>query len=415
LSTRLAYRFATTEDLHDAGRLISHSFPGPTRTAAWLHEQLSAPVWGGGAETLFVGWESARMVAACQLHPLRQWVAGRALQCAGVGTVAISPVYRRLGLGAELMGAALRAAHDRGDAVSALYPFRTSFYGRLGYGQAGEVLQYQVAPAELPDSSERRQVEVLATATGRAEALALYGRWARRQTGQLERTDRVWARLWSEQDRALVGYRAAGGELEGYALVVYRADLPRRDRFLEVDELVFTTAPARAGLLGWLASLGDQWEQVVVRALPSERLHDRLREPRLPIGAEPPWGLWAPAAVLQLGPMFRLVNMRAAWELRHVAAGRRLALALDVIDAQLPENAGRWRFTFEEGRTVVDQDGRADLTVRLDVATLSRLYVASLRPTAARDAGLLECDRPERLPDLDALLALPEPWTFDRF
>ncbi|CAN5777855.1 enhanced intracellular survival protein Eis [soil metagenome] len=412
---QLDYRFAREDETGDLGRLIAHSFPGPARPPGFWKAQLGRPVYGGGAETLFVGTDAGRPVAALQLHPLHQWVGGEALPTAGVGTVAVAPTHRRRRIGAELMLAALRAARARGDIASALYPFRTSFYGNLGYGQAGAALQYQVPPGALPDSPERRRIELLEDEQVRAEALDLYGQWARTQNGQLERTARMWQATCAAPDTALVGYRSEEGALEGYAFVVYRTDLPLRDRFLEVDELVWTTPRARHGLYAWLASLGDQWQQLLIRALPSQHLGDWIREPRLPAGAAPLWRLWAPAATLMLGPMFRLLDVRAAWERRRIVAGPSMTVAMEVSDAQFPGNSGLVRLGLDGGRVSVLSDGQADLTLRLDVSTLSRLYAGSLTPTAALSADLLECDRRERLTSLDTALALPEPWTFDRF
>jgi predicted acetyltransferase len=379
-------------------------------------------VYGGGPETLLVGEETGRVVAALQLHPLRQWVAGEPLRSAGIGTVAIAATHRRRGLAADLMNAALREARERGDVVSSLYPFRTSFYQRLGYGQAGEALQYQIAPAMLPDAREREAVELLENRTARAEALALYNAWARTQTGQLERGERVWASVTTSRaapvDRVLAGYRGAAGGLEGYVLAVYRSDLPPESRRIEVDDIVWTTTAARRGLYGWLASLSDQWREVLIRALPSHRLGDWIREPRLPHGAAPHWRLWAPGATLLMGPMFRLLDVRAAWEGRRVETGPALAVRLDIDDPQIEENGGAWTLSFDAGRTSIERGSggaRPDLAIRTDVATLSRIFVGAIPPGAALRAGNLECDRPELLANVDAMLALPEPWTFDRY
>jgi predicted acetyltransferase len=296
-----------------------------------------------------------------------------------------------------------------------LYPFRVAFYARLGYGDAGVAVQWQVPPRALPDAPERRQVVLLDAADERAAAHALYGRWAATQTGQLERTQRVWAELCTQPDRALVGYRAPDGDLEGYALVTYRPDLPRASRYLEVDELVWTTTAARRGLYAWLASLGDQWDQLLIRSLPSHRLGDWLAEPRLPLDAAPSWGLWAPAATQLMGPMFRLLDVETALKRRRTADAAPVTIGLDVADRQLPGNAGRWTLAIEGGRIAVARTGSAPATLRLDIATLSRLYIGALSPSAGVAAGLIECDRPDVLVTLDAALALPEPWTFDRF
>lgn len=416
MAETLHCRFAHVDEIAEVGRLVSHSFPGPTRTPAWWDEQLRDPRYGGGAGTMLVGTTADSIVAACQLHPLRQWIGGSAMGVAGIGTVAISPAHRKRGLAGELLTAALHAARARGDVASALYPFRVSFYHRLGYGNAGAALQWQVAPSSLPDSTERRSVHILDGAHERVEALALYNVWSRTQTGQLERSARIWTHLCTLPGRALFGYRAPGGDLEGYAFVTYRADLPRAERYLEIDELAWTTDAARRGLYGWLASLGDQWEQLLIRTLPSQHFDDWLKEPRLPHDAAPGWALYAPAATLLMGPMFRLLDVHAAWQQRRVTQDvPSFSVVIDVDDPQIAENRGGWRLTFDGGAVQVERASAADAAVRLSVATLSRLYISALSASAGVSAGLIECDRPDIAASLDTVLALPEPWTFDRF
>lgn len=409
------YHIAGSDDVSAAGRIAAHSFPAPQRTRAWWDERLRDPVWGGGTESLLVGSDEGRIMAACQMHPLRQWVAGERMPVTGIGTVAISPAYRKRGIAADLVAHSLRLGRERGDVASALYPFRVSFYRRLGYGLAGEAHQYRIPPRSLPDAAERRGVEMLEDDDGRADALALYGEWMQRETGQLERSMRLWLHTLADDGRALFGWRAPDGSLEGYALVIYRTDLAPEERFLEVDELIWTTDRARRGLYGWLASLDDQWQHILLRALPSHRLGDWLREPRLPHGAAPAWRLWSPAATLMSGPMFRLLDVRAAFEGRRMQDSPPIACAFDVTDDVLPENTGTWRIALDAGRAAVERAGAVDLTLKLDVSTLSRIFIGALSPSAAIAAGLLECDRPAMLPLLDTAFALPEPWTFDRF
>lgn len=411
----LNYRFASPDDVPAAVQLVRHSFPGPSRPPEWWSEQLRDPRHGGGPEVLFLGEDAGRIVAGLQLHRFQQWISGEAMPCAGVGTVTIAPTHRKRGLAAELMTMALRAARERGDIVSALYPFRTSFYRKLGYGNADEALQYQVPPEVLPDSEERLRVELLQSDESRAEALRLFNDWAATQTGQMVREARVWDHLCTMPDRGLVGYRAASGALEGYALVFYRADLPPQNRFLEVEELVWTSTAARRGLYAWLASLGDQWQQILIRALPSQRLGDWIREPRLPWGAAPTWSLWNPAATLLMGTMFRLVDVEGALARRRIATTISLSFTVQLRDTAIAENDGAWRVTMEAGRVRLERSAAGDADLSLDVSTLSRLFIASLPATAALEARLLECSRPELLPALDTALALPEPWTFHRF
>jgi predicted acetyltransferase len=412
----VTFRFARSDEVPAIARLVSHSFPGGGRTPEWWADQLHRPAYGGGPELAWVGEEGGRLVAACQLHRLREWVAGEALPTMGLGTVAIAPTHRKRGLAGELVGTGMRAALERGDLVSALYPFRISFYQRLGYGLAGRALQYLVPPDSLPDDEGRDRVELAESPEAREAVRTLYARWAAGQTGQIERSERSWQRILAAAERGLVAVRGTPDGADGYALVAYRTDLPPQERYLEVEELVWSTPSARRALYGWLATLGDQWQRILLRGLPSHRLGDWLREPRLPWGSAPSWGLWFPSATLVLGPMFRLLDLRRAWELRAVRPDAALTVALLVQDEVLPGNAGEWRLRLDAGRAVVEKgSGPADLSLRLGVDTLSRLFIGALPPSAAVEAGLATTDGADRLPELDRALRLPEPWTFDRF
>lgn len=412
----ISFRFARPDELEEVVRLTRHSFPGVGRDPESWTKRYRETVYGDGPEILWVGEERGRLVATCQLHRLIHWISGSELPAMGLGTVAIAPTHRQRGLAGQMVSTALEAAHERGDLLSSLYPFRASFYGRFGYGLAGETHQYHIPPNALRESDARTHVEVVEGESGRAEVAALYESWARTQTGQVKRNERQWGELVGVPDRLLVGYRGDDGRLTGYALASYPTHLPPHERYLSVDEHAWVTADARRGLYGWLSSLGDQWRGVALRALPEHRLEDWLREPRLSGVPLPQWQLWFPSAVLLRGPMFRLVDLEGAWRRRTVSSDARLTVLLEVQDEQVGANAGRWVLRLEAGEVHVDRSAaRADLDLRLGIQTLSRVYMGALPISAAVEAGLADTDRPARLEELDRALRLPGAWTFDRY
>jgi predicted acetyltransferase len=251
---------------------------------------------------------------------------------------------------------------------------------------------------------------------------ALYEAWARTQSGQVERTEAMWREgFWEVDDTVVVLYRTPEGSAEGYARARYRTDLPPAERFLEIEERVWTSRAAQRAIYAWIASLGDQWRSVLYRAHPAEGFENYLGETRLPLGSAPQWGLWFGAATLLRGPMFRLLDVAAAWSARPlVDTGTPLALRIEVSDRELPENDGPWRLRLEGGRAEVEPwrggaSGAADATLALPVSTLSRLFIGDLAPSVAVESGHATIDRDAVLPALDAALRLPRPWTFERF
>ncbi|HEX2093522.1 MAG TPA: GNAT family N-acetyltransferase [Longimicrobiaceae bacterium] len=411
------FRPVKWDEVGDVARLEAHSFPSTTRGHAWWEKFL---VGGphGGLEALWVAEEGGRLVGACQLLWLRQWIGGVPLRVMGLGSVAIAPTHRRRGLATRMLTAGFEHARERGDVGSALFPFRASYYEQLGYGLAGAAHQYQIPPGVLPDArDERLRMRLVESDAEFAAMRSVYAQGAPQQTGQLERTERSWSGVWNGHDRAAVVYWGEGGEPEGYAIVRYRADLPLTERFLEVEERMWLTLGAQRGLYAWLSSMGDQWRELVYRAHPEEGFGERLSEPRLPLLSAPSWGLWFPSATLLRGPMFRLLDVPAALSLRSVVDSPELTLAIDVEDVQIPENRGPWRVRLEDGATFVEPytGGYVDATLTLPVDALSRIFIGALAPRQAVAGGLATIDRPEVIRRLDTALHLPRPWTFDRF
>ena len=140
-----------------------------------------------------------------------------------------------------------------------------------------------------------------------------------------------------------------------------------------------------------------------------------LHDVRLPRTTAPTWGLWIGAGIQMSGPMFRLLQLPQAWEMRATSAAQPLAVSLFVRDEQLPQNNGAWTLEIDDKHAQLKPEAKGQWSITLDIAKLSRLYISALQPSVAFEAGLLQCDRPERLPLLDAALRLPEPWMFDRF
>src|SRR4029079_11378161 len=87
--------------------------------------------------------------------PMTMWVRGGPVTCQGAAFVGTVKTQRRRGGGDEGIGTAvmrevLRAARERGFVVSALMPFRGSWYEHFGYGIVERRADWTVPMSILP-------------------------------------------------------------------------------------------------------------------------------------------------------------------------------------------------------------------------------------------------------------------------
>ena len=98
-------------------------------------ESLQADPWGRSGDYLLAERHGEAVVTATSL-PLTMWVRGSPISCQGVAYVGTIKSARRRGgsdpgVGSAVMREVLRVAREREHVVTALMPFRVSFYNGL--------------------------------------------------------------------------------------------------------------------------------------------------------------------------------------------------------------------------------------------------------------------------------------------
>lgn len=356
---------AEESDVPALARLWQQAFPGK-RTVEEREKGLREGDTYGGLDDVRVARVDGRMAGALRIYRMRVHLWGRSYPAMGLGSVAVAPDFRRRGVGGRMCTEALRLARERGDVLSLLYPFRVSYYRRLGYTLVGELHQYRFAPDDLRSFSGGEDV-AWGSADDEAEVREVYGRVAARSNGLIDREEGAWAFL-RDGEQLVFLFRPDGARATGY--LVARPKRRQDGVELLVRELLAEDREAYEGLHGWLAAQGDQWKLVTYDALPSEGFHRHLSHPRRP-GTGVRRRLWFESAGIIRGPMLRILDV-----------GRILADAsvsevtpLRIEDGQIPQNDGLWE-AGDEPRRVEQGDGGAGGEVRrLGIADAADLFV----------------------------------------
>jgi predicted acetyltransferase len=325
---------------------------------------------------LFMSFEGETALAKVSLLPMTMNVRGNVMPMGGIGGVATMPAGRRSGRVRALMNRVFEQMREDGQPVSALYPFRESFYERLGYSSLPCPLYLKINPAEL---APLMRLEHTATID---------------HTYIADGFD-AWTEFLQEFQSTCHGFSLQGPTLRAsirdrnkWWLTLVREDgkvtgamtylITGEHKPMHVKTLLATTVAARYRLLEWIGRHTDQVPTVQIPVLPgelSELWWNDLRD-NIATTGEDAWG----------APMARIVSLDA---LSGISAGDG-EVTIAVTDDHAPWNTGVWTLRGSEGVLEVTQGGTPN--AMLTIQGLSALLFNGTDPEVMRFRGWGDVD-----------------------
>jgi predicted acetyltransferase len=326
----------------------------------------------------------------------------------GVAAVAVAPERRRAGVAVALMRAQLQAMYEQGEALSLLFAYSLPFYRALGYGLIEARDQLRASPSRLLASPLRANVVRFDPRKHARTIRSIYERARAGTTGQLKRDEHWWRRRVFARQLEGVVYLRPGGEHAGYALYEID-DQPAEGPHCNVLELKAEGGEAARGLVGFFASLGDQYTLVSLSVARDETL--ALVDAYGMADAPTAWAHYDPFALARAGAMGRIIRLERAFA-AHPGARRELvrgSFGIDVDDPLFAEQAGAYDVELGPGGAAVKRGAVAGDRIALSIDRLAQVYFGSVSARALLRLGVAQgSERAARR--LDEIFAGPPPF-----
>jgi len=341
------------------------------------------------------------VVGTGSIQTRRLAVPGAVVPAAHVTLVAVVPTARRRGVLTNLMGRLFDDARAAGEPVAVLWASEGRIYQRFGYGLAATSLSLTVDTTEahltVPPGGGRLREGTPASLRDRL--VKLYDGVYPGRPGWSERSERHWDfrladlkewRRGGAELRAVV-HEDDTGDVDGYAL--WRPFRRWNDSGpageVRVVEHVAANPRAYAALWQYLMSVDLTRSVSVWLAAPDEPLLYAVNEPRR-LDARLFDALWV-----------RLVDVPAALTARRYAVD--LNIVIEVTDAALPTNAGRWRLSATPTGASCDST-MDDPDVSCDVRALGAAYLGGTSLATLAATGQVVEHTPGSIARADASL-----------
>lgn len=317
---------------------------------------------------ILVGFEDGVAVASVTNIPMTQALRGLVLPMGGVAGVASLPQARRKGYVYALMQQLLHDAMPQaGQPISVLYPFRESFYGRLGYVGLPQIRRAQfktasLAPLLKQDFGGTIQVQNVQDATDSYLAFLqhIQAGW---HGMALYPPQRIHAMM--REGKFWLATASFDGQVEG--LMIY--SISGYEGTFTVRQFLPHSSRAKYQLLQWISRHIDQTLEVDMVLPPTAWLETWLPDLDL--------RLQSPRSLSEMpSPMGRVVSVLG---LQGLEVGPE-TLHLQVEDALCPWNNGVYRFDGQGGRLQVEAQPSAAPDATLSIEGLSALVYYGADP-----------------------------------
>lgn len=394
----LAIRPAREAELERLVDIHIGAFPDPRDREARIRNFTRHPL--GELSDLWVLAEGDTPLAHAFLFPLAAWFEGAQVRVGGIATLGVAPEARGRGLASRLLEHLHGVSSARGDALTVLYPFRQAFYARLGYAPASSYRRLRLHPAAVPWRCEMR-----ARVAGDDDVAPMAACWeaaARRGTGWVARSKRLWTRRLSDERRTWLVVEGASG-VEGYVAWTLEQIQAHAAITLVVREMAAMTAMAERSLWGLVGAQGDQVAEVHADVAADDPIDRALVDAdRARFGDEEVEHVVGEVAG---GPMLRVVDAARALAARGWRRDGRVVLAVD----------GATLEVLARGGTATVRPSTDEPDLRLDAPALAAIAFGGLPVSHAVRLGWASPREDASVAVAEALLALPAYFSPDPF
>ena len=344
---------------------------------------------------------------------MTMWVRGGPVPCQGVAHVGTIKTHRRKaasgkGVATGVMNETLRAARERGFVVSALMPFRGSFYEHFGYGFVERRKEWALPMGVLPkgDFGDVRFYRP----DDLEELVRFKQRVTERGHGDIERSHGLWEKyLQAAENGHVIVERGAGGAMRSFMAVEHKHD-PAGPDSVTAWETIYEDVPALQRQLHFLASLRDQYSAAKLTLPADLRLNLLLAETQMTHRANRnhPTPEARPFNRMQVRVLDH-AKLLSAMKLPREAKGR-VVVAIREVEGTLTKLA----IDVADGRATA-KPAEGSPQVELPDRVWSPVVFGEIRATEAHRLGLLTTTDEPALRILDAFAAGPAPYCHEYF
>lgn len=332
------------------------------------------------------GWfDEDELVSQIAIYPCEVNIHGTIYQMGGVTGVGTYPEYASHGLMQSLIKLALEKMREAGQWISYLYPYNIPYYRRKGWEIMSDKLSFNIKDTQLPKTNtpsgyvERQEVD-------HPDVYEVYEAFARQNHGAMLRSEFNWEEYWryeNQEERTAAIYYGANQQPLGVLFYWIAEDI------FHVKEMFTLNEEARQGLWHFISAHFSMVDRIEGDIYKNEPLAFLLDDSQIKETIEPYY-------------MARIVDVTEF--LREFPfAGTAKPFHFEIIDPVASWNNGIFSLSWDEEDQVQVTHEPIGAPVKIDIQTLTCLFMNYRRPAYLHRIERLETDK-ETLRSLERII-----------
>lgn len=338
------------------------------------------------SENTYGYFRGGQLLGGLRLIDYHMNLRGNAIPAGGIASVAVDVLNKKEKCAKEMMAYALETFREQKRHMVLLYPFKTQFYKKMGFGHMTYLYEYKVQPANFKSYGSKDHLMHLDEGF-KDTITTCYDKFYLKNNGLLSKSNFDHERFFSE-NRRTVGF-IRDGEVLGYINYTFDSEYAFKNNMV-IHEFVYLEPDVLREFSTFLNSQADQFQYI--------RIH--TGDPYFHFLVESPENGHCSAfdsfknefRESAVGLMCRVVNTKGIFDdLKGVNfGGQNLELKLHILDDFVDENNGSVYLKFKDGQVDLNEVDKYQVELTLTVEHFSSLIAGAITFDKLHEYGMLK-------------------------
>lgn len=330
-------------------------------------------------------WKENKLLGSMYLVDYKFNLHQTKVSIGGIRGVAVDLLHKKEKVAMDLIKFACSHFAEKDTCVLALYPFRSDFYKKMGFGYGTVLTQYRIKPEYIPNYLSKEHLVYLDRNDSQI-ITECYNEFLESNHGMFAKTGPEYHRLFLD-DRRIVGYKE-DGKILGYINFSFKSEQIYTNS-LVIHEFVYNDVKALRELCTFLHTQKDQFERIIFDTQ-DEHFHYLFDNPSNGFynSFDSEYNEFCVSAV---GMMYRIINVKRFFEILSAYNwnNQTCKLKINIIDSFYELNNGSINVNFNNGCPTISNDTNDfDVEITLGISEFSSLAMGAINFKKLSELGL---------------------------